>query len=299
LRPKLTQSSQSSSIESLFAILLFVASFGILRPQARAQLVQITQVSQPPRPACETKDLSPAQKVQVELFERRALDARAQSQPWKVQVSAQAVRQRWNSQREVCELRIRFDASRDCWRWNRWQNSQAHNLSCENGEVWLTLENDWANAPRAAGEASANQSEQDEQNSNASAPTLNARPRLDNCGLTVARRLGPRSAAKSALARQACVDRESRVWRSRDCRHKVCDPSLSPPPPWSQRQGLAEGLCQSFGGKLSVFNVHPQPITIESCEFGEEQFISPSLILDRLSFPAGANLRLRLLDTKK
>jgi len=296
LRPKLTQ---SLSTEFLFAILSFVASFGILSPQARAQLVQITQVSQPPRPACETKDLRPAQKAQVELFERRAREDEAQSQRLKVQVSAQAVRQRWSSQREVCELRIRFDASRDCWRWNRWQNSQAHSLSCENGEVWLTLESDWANAPRAAGEASANQSEQDEYNSTASPTALNARPRLDNCGLMVARRLGPRSDAKSALARQACVDRESRVWRSRDCRHKVCAPSLSPPPPWSQRQGLAEGLCQSFGGKLSVFNVHPQPMAIESCEVGEEQFISPSLLLDRLSFPAGASLRLRLLDTKK
>lgn len=300
MRPKATQ---YLSTEVLFAILLSIANIGLLSPQARAQLVQITQVSQPPRRACETKDLRPAQKVHVELYESRAREDQAQPQPWRAQVSAQAVRQRWNGQREVCELRIRFDEAKDCWRWNRWSNSQAHRLSCESGEVWLTKESDWAEAPRAAGEAVSNPAEPNKQGSEASAPqtgnALNSRPRLDNCGLTVARRFGPRSAAKSSLARQACVDRESRVWRSLDCRHKVCAPSLSPPRPWPERRGLAEGLCQSFGGKLSVYNVHPKPIAIESCEFGDEQFMSPSLILDRLSFSAGASLRLRLLDTKK
>ncbi len=294
------RTSLAASLSTILSVTLFaVASFEFLSPLAHAQLVQITQVSQPPRPACATKELRPAKNVQVELLENRSREEQTETPVWKVQVSARAVRQRWNSQREVCELRIRFDESKDCWRWNRWLNSQAHRLSCEEGEVWLTQESDWANAPRAAGEASTNQAETSEQNHGASASAINARPRLDNCGLTVARRLGPRSAAKSALARQACVDRESRVWRSRDCRHNVCAPSLSPPRPWPQRRGLAEGLCQSFGGKLSVFNVHPQPIAIESCEFGEEQFMSPSLILDRLSFAVGASLQLRLLDTKK
>ncbi len=268
---------------------------------AHAQLVQITQVSQPPRPACATKDLRPPQKMRVELAERPSEDPDSQKVTWRAEIPVEAVRQRWNNQREVCEFRLRLDESTDCWRWNRWRDSQSQKLSCEDGEIWLSTEAEWAEAPRAAGERSATSKDHMPEawsKANSKSPTSNARPRLDDCGLKIARRQKPQR-SKSALARQACVDRGSRVWRSENCTHKVCEPSLAPPVSWPPKADLASGLCKSFGGQLAVFLVHPQPLPIESCEFGNEQFMSPSLILDRLSFSTNSSLQVRLIETPK